>query len=145
MPQARPGLLLVLRLELGNVADQVVLDALARSGIRAISEVGDGLGEGANRLVHVDDIGLAGRGAILGIVLIDQVADQAAGFRMPVQWVNRPDQSFRGFSGLIASGRVRPGDAVRVLPSGRCSTISRASAAVAAQWTVPPARSTFAA
>ena len=45
MPQAWPGLLLVLRLELGNVADQIVLDALARRRIRAISEVGDGLGE----------------------------------------------------------------------------------------------------
>ena len=38
--------------------------------------------------------------------------------RMPVQWVNRPDQSFRGFCGRIAEGRVRPGDLVRVLPSG---------------------------
>jgi bifunctional enzyme CysN/CysC len=35
-------------------------------------------------------------------------------FRMPVQWVNRPNLDFRGFSGLIASGSVKPGDAVRV-------------------------------
>ena len=46
-------------------------------------------------------------------------------FRMPVQWVNRPNLDFRGFSGLIASGVVRPGDAVRVEPSGRTSTIAR--------------------
>ena len=46
-------------------------------------------------------------------------------FRMPVQWVNRPDLDFRGFAGLIAGGRVRPGDAVRVLPSGRTSTVAR--------------------
>ncbi|MGH7023537.1 MAG: sulfate adenylyltransferase subunit CysN [Caulobacteraceae bacterium] len=45
--------------------------------------------------------------------------------RMPVQWVNRPDHDFRGFSGQIASGTVRPGDLVRILPSGRASTIAR--------------------
>ena len=39
-------------------------------------------------------------------------------FRLPVQWVNRPNQSFRGFSGQVASGDVRVGDEVIVLPSG---------------------------
>ncbi|MBS0502541.1 MAG: sulfate adenylyltransferase subunit CysN [Proteobacteria bacterium] len=51
--------------------------------------------------------------------------DQAKPFRLPVQWVNRPNLDFRGFSGLIASGTVRPGDAVRVLPSGKTSTVAR--------------------
>ena len=46
-------------------------------------------------------------------------------FRMPVQWVNRPNLDFRGFSGLIAGGSIKPGDAVRVLPSGKTSTVSR--------------------
>jgi bifunctional enzyme CysN/CysC len=46
-------------------------------------------------------------------------------FRLPVQWVNRPNLDFRGFSGLIASGTVRPGDRVRVQPSGRDSTVER--------------------
>ena len=46
-------------------------------------------------------------------------------FRMAVQWVNRPGLDFRGFSGLIASGAVRPGDAIRVLPSGKTSTVKR--------------------
>jgi bifunctional enzyme CysN/CysC len=46
-------------------------------------------------------------------------------FRMPVQWVNRPNPEFRGFAGMIASGYVRAGDAVRVLPSGRRSTVAR--------------------
>ena len=45
--------------------------------------------------------------------------------RLPVQWVNRPDADFRGFSGLLAGGTVRPGDAVRVLPAGRESTVAR--------------------
>ena len=46
-------------------------------------------------------------------------------FRMPVQWVNRPNLDFRGFSGQIASGRIKHGAHVRVLPSGKTSTISR--------------------
>jgi len=51
--------------------------------------------------------------------------DQSKPLRMPVQWVNRPNLDFRGFSGLIATGSVRPGDAVRVLPSGKTSTVTR--------------------
>ena len=46
-------------------------------------------------------------------------------FRMPVQWVNRPNLDFRGFSGLIATGAVKAGDAVRVLPSGKTSKVTR--------------------
>ena len=46
-------------------------------------------------------------------------------FRMPVQWVNRPDLNFRGFAGQIASGVVKPGDPVRILPSGRTTHVSR--------------------
>jgi len=46
-------------------------------------------------------------------------------FRLPVQWVNRPNLDFRGFSGLIATGTVKPGDAIRVLPSGKTSKVSR--------------------
>jgi bifunctional enzyme CysN/CysC len=44
-------------------------------------------------------------------------------FRLPVQWVNRPNLNYRGFCGRIAEGKVRPGDAVRVLPSGRTTTV----------------------
>ncbi|PXA77621.1 adenylyl-sulfate kinase [Caulobacter sp. D4A] len=50
---------------------------------------------------------------------------QAQPFRMPVQWVNRPNLDFRGFSGQVASGVVKPGDRVKVLPSGRESRVSR--------------------
>ena len=67
-----------------------------------------------------------------GPILMDwletvQVEDdlQAQPFRMPVQWVNRPNLDFRGFSGLIASGVVKPGDRIRVLPSGRESRVDR--------------------
>jgi bifunctional enzyme CysN/CysC len=58
-------------------------------------------------------------------VELDVTTDQAKPFRMPVQWVNRPNLDFRGFSGLIATGGMKTGDAVRVLPSGKMSTISR--------------------
>jgi len=56
---------------------------------------------------------------------VDVTADQVKPFFLPVQWVNRPNLDFRGFAGLIASGSVRPGDAVRVLPSGKTSNIAR--------------------
>jgi bifunctional enzyme CysN/CysC len=50
---------------------------------------------------------------------------QAKPFRMPVQWVNRPNLDFRGFSGQVVSGVIRPGDKVKALPSGRESTVER--------------------
>jgi bifunctional enzyme CysN/CysC len=61
----------------------------------------------------------------LETVEVDLERMQAAPFRLPVQWVNRPDLDFRGFAGTIASGDVRPGDPIRVLPSGRESTVAR--------------------
>ena len=69
--------------------------------------------DGPSLLEHLDTVELS--------------ADEEAGkpLRMPVQWVSRPDQHFRGFAGQIAAGRVRPGDPVRVLPSGRTSRIAR--------------------
>jgi bifunctional enzyme CysN/CysC len=60
---------------------------------------------------------------------LEEVAVDAIGaagpLRMPVQWVNRPSPDFRGFCGRILGGRVRPGDRVRVLPSGKQSTVAR--------------------
>ena len=58
-------------------------------------------------------------------VEIGSIGDEAKPLRMPVQWVNRPNLDFRGFAGQIASGSVKPGDAVRVLPSGKATTVSR--------------------
>jgi bifunctional enzyme CysN/CysC len=46
-------------------------------------------------------------------------------FRMPVQWVNRPNADFRGFAGMVVRGAVTPGDVVEVLPSGVVSTVAR--------------------
>ena len=53
----------------------------------------------------------------------DDLAEQS--FRMPVQWVNRPNLDFRGFSGRIVGGSIRPGDPIRVLPAGTTSTVDR--------------------
>ena len=58
-------------------------------------------------------------------VEIDESRLQAGAFRLPVQWVNRPNLDFRGFAGTIASGKVAVGERIRVQPSGRESTVAR--------------------
>jgi bifunctional enzyme CysN/CysC len=60
---------------------------------------------------------------------------------MPVQWVNRPNLDFRGFSGQIASGTVKPGDRIKVLPSGKESTVARIVTMPTAISTKPPGQS----
>ncbi len=59
----------------------------------------------------------------LEAVEIANTAAQEGPFRMPVQWVNRPNLDYRGFSGQIASGSIKPGDTVRIVPAGKTSTI----------------------
>jgi bifunctional enzyme CysN/CysC len=61
----------------------------------------------------------------LETVDVDGDTVQARAFRLPVQWVNRPDLDFRGFAGMIASGTVRTGDTVRILPSGKTTKVAR--------------------
>jgi bifunctional enzyme CysN/CysC len=63
--------------------------------------------------------------AYLETVEIDEERMQRAPFRLPVQWVNRPNLDFRGFSGTIAGGTIAPGDRVVALPSGQISTVAR--------------------
>jgi bifunctional enzyme CysN/CysC len=58
-------------------------------------------------------------------VPIDSAAAEERPFRMPVQWVSRPDQHFRGFAGQAAAGAIAPGDDVRILPSGRLTRVAR--------------------
>jgi bifunctional enzyme CysN/CysC len=58
-------------------------------------------------------------------VEVDQQRMERRPFRLPVQLVQRPDPDFRGFAGTITSGKVRPGDRVRVLPSGRATAVER--------------------
>jgi sulfate adenylyltransferase large subunit len=61
----------------------------------------------------------------LETVAVAEVARGEDGFALPVQWVNRPDLDFRGYAGTPVRGRVRVGDAVTVLPSGRVSKVAR--------------------
>ena len=56
---------------------------------------------------------------------IDETRLQKEAFRLPVQWVNRPNLDFRGFCGVITSGMIKPGDRIRAQPSGRESKVSR--------------------
>ena len=68
-----------------------------------------------------------------GLLLLDylekievgKVRDSFENFYMPVQWVNRPNQDFRGFSGKIASGKIKPGNKVVILPSKKTSYVDR--------------------
>jgi bifunctional enzyme CysN/CysC len=68
--------------------------------------------DGPTLLTHLETIAIA-----------DDVPNRP--FRMPVQWANRPNQDFRGFSGTIAGGSVRVGDPVVILPSERTTTVAR--------------------
>ncbi|MBQ0959907.1 sulfate adenylyltransferase subunit CysN [Ideonella sp. 4Y11] len=56
---------------------------------------------------------------------IDEARQQREAFRLPVQWVNRPNLDFRGFCGVITGGSIKPGDRIRAQPSGRESKVAR--------------------
>jgi bifunctional enzyme CysN/CysC len=58
-------------------------------------------------------------------VQVDDAAEESGVFRMPVQWVNRPNLDFRGYSGMVVRGNIKPGDSIRVLPSGKESRVTR--------------------
>jgi bifunctional enzyme CysN/CysC len=61
----------------------------------------------------------------LEAVELAEALSAAQPLRLPVQWVSRHGQDFRGFAGLIAAGTVRPGDGVRVMPAATPATVSR--------------------
>ncbi len=62
---------------------------------------------------------------LLETIELDDTLRESSPMRLPVQWVNRPNLNFRGFSGALASGVVRPGDRIRAEPSGRESRVAR--------------------
>ena len=82
---------------------------------------------GDNILEHSDRMPWHQGPTLMGYLESVEIDDdlQTKPFRLPVQWVNRPNQDFRGFAGTIASGTIRRGDTVRALPSGRQSRITR--------------------
>jgi bifunctional enzyme CysN/CysC len=97
-----------------GVEDWVAIPVSGLAGDNIMSRSGaTGWYAGPTLLEHLDTVPL------------DAAADAAKPFRMPVQWVNRPNQNFRGFAGQVASGSVAPGAEVRVLPSGRTTRIER--------------------
>ncbi|MFJ6024033.1 adenylyl-sulfate kinase [Brevundimonas sp. NPDC092305] len=99
----------VLAAQLGvNQVDAIPLSALTGENVARPADDGR---EGPNLL------------SWLQTVTIDDAAPTP--FRMPVQWVNRPDRDFRGYAGRIVFGTVRPGDRIRVLPSGAEAIIDR--------------------
>ncbi len=96
-----------------NFVSQVAIPLSARYGVNVIEKSKETPWyQGPPLLAHLE--------------LVDVDTAQAdKPFRLPVQWVNRPNLDFRGFSGTIAGGRIRPGDSVVVAKSGRSSKVER--------------------
>lgn len=142
----RHVLLAVNKMDLAGY-DQDVFDGIvaqyrelaAQLGIEHVQAVPLSALRGDNLLQRSDNTPWYDGPSVLDYLETVDVARGAApvGFRLPVQWVNRPDQDFRGFSGTVASGSIQPGDEVVALPSGRRSTVARI---VTADGDLPQAR-----
>jgi bifunctional enzyme CysN/CysC len=100
-------------------ASQLAIDKIIPIPISALA--GDNIAEPSGNMPWYHGPTLM---ASLESVEIARTAREAP-FRLPVQWVNRPNLDFRGFSGLVSSGTVHPGDPVRVMPSARVSRVAR--------------------
>ena len=94
-------------------ASQVAIPLSARYGINVMAKSPETPWyQGPALLTHLENVDV-------------DAALEKAPFRFPVQWVNRPNLDFRGFSGTIASGHIKPGDPVAVAKSGRTSKVAR--------------------
>jgi len=118
--------------------EQIVSDYTAfasDTGIESFTPIPISGFKGDNITTPADGAALSNTPWYNGPALIDHLetveianfAAQARSFRMPVQWVNRPNLDFRGFAGLITDGAIKPGDAVRVVPTGKTSTVKSIS------------------
>ncbi|HEX5755106.1 MAG TPA: GTP-binding protein, partial [Arenimonas sp.] len=115
--------------------DQAVFNAIASGyrelaqqlGIAHVSCIPVSALKGDNLLLHSPAMPwYEGKPLLEQLETVEIDAPEAnAPFRLPVQWVCRPDQNFRGFAGTVCAGEVRRGDPVAVLPSGRRSQIER--------------------
>ena len=113
-----------------DVFDRIVADyrAFAETlGFKSLTPIPMSARYGDNVTVRAQKMPwYAGPTLLQHMEAIDVDADVAAKpFRFPVQWVNRPNLDFRGFSGTVATGSIRPGDKVVVAASGRQSTVAR--------------------
>ncbi len=99
----------------------------ATLGIEHVTAIPLSALKGDNMLAASPTMPWYGGESLLGHLETVQVDREftAVGLRMPVQWVCRPDQGFRGFAGTLVAGQVMPGDEIAVLPSGRRSTVAR--------------------
>jgi len=103
-----------------DFARQIGLESITAIPLSALC--GDNMTALSNRMPWYHGPTLMG---FLETVDLDETRLQAGAFRLPVQWVNRPDLDFRGFSGMVSSGVVKPGDRIRVQPSGHESRVTR--------------------
>ena len=108
--------------DFGAFAQQLGMQGVTLHPIPMSALVGDNITERSARMPWYTGPALM---EFLETVEIDDTRLQRGPFRLPVQWVNRPNLDFRGFAGQIAGGVVRPGDRVRVMPSGKESTVAR--------------------
>lgn len=96
-----------------GITDVVAIPVSALKGANIISQSAETPWYSGPTLMHY-----------LEEVPIDSLSE-ARPFRMNVQWVNRPNQDFRGFAGRISSGTIRPGDLIKIIPGNQQTTISR--------------------
>lgn len=97
-------------------------------GLKQITYIPMSAFKGDNIITHSDNMPWYHGTTLMGYletVEVDDTRMQKAPFRLPVQWVNRPNLDFRGFSGTVASGVIKPGDRIRVQPSGKESHVAR--------------------
>src|SRR5579863_830539 len=105
----------------GNPVDASFVPVSALKGDNVVHRAASGAGDESATMPWYDGPSLLE----LLELLPPSHAVHTAPFRFPVQRVLRPDHTFRGFSGQIASGTIRPGDAITVLPSGRAAKVER--------------------
>ena len=103
-----------------DFASSIGIEAFTAIPISGLA--GDNITDSSSRTPWYDGPSLLSH---LENVELDQTLAADKPFRMPVQWVNRPNLDFRGFSGQIASGTIAQGDMVRVVPSGKTTKIAR--------------------
>jgi bifunctional enzyme CysN/CysC len=97
-------------------------------GLHAVTCIPISAVKGDNILAHSKETPWYTGPTLMGLletVEVDESRLRDKSFRMPVQWVNRPNLDFRGFTGTVVAGSVKPGDAVRIQPSGRVTQVAR--------------------
>ena len=106
--------------EFKEFSDQLDIESITTIPVSAL--LGDNITERSTNMPWYHGSTLL---SLLETLQIDQEAALNKPFRLPVQWVNRPNLDFRGFAGTVASGSIKVGDPVRVQPSGKTTSVAR--------------------